>query len=154
MKFSGKIAHTTKKNLEHFWVVVINPLNSGSIFLFCKSVIVSTIKEKLMNGFSLIFLWYIGHDTKKIDRLFHAWLDCFTVSHLGAAVCLLAILWTNRFSWNFQDISAMTWGTTWKNCGGDALNTLKTGFIFWLRFFSPFFATLGINGWMNIQNMN
>ena len=53
------------KNLEHFWVVVINPLNSGSIFLFCKSVIVSTIKEKLMNGFSLIFSWYIGHDTKK-----------------------------------------------------------------------------------------
>ena len=35
MKFSGKIAHETKNNLEHFQVVVINPLNSGSNFLFC-----------------------------------------------------------------------------------------------------------------------
>ena len=31
-KFSGKIAHETKNNLEHFRVVVINPLKSGSIF--------------------------------------------------------------------------------------------------------------------------
>ena len=55
MKFSGKIAHETKDNLEHFRVVVINPLNSGSIFLFCESVIVSTIMAKRMNGFSLNF---------------------------------------------------------------------------------------------------
>ena len=32
MTFSGQIAHETKNNLEHFRVVVINPLNSGSIF--------------------------------------------------------------------------------------------------------------------------
>ena len=44
MKFSGKIVHETKKNLKHFRVVVINPLNSGSIFLFCESVIISNIK--------------------------------------------------------------------------------------------------------------
>ena len=105
MKFSGKIAHATKKNLEHFWVVVINPLNSGSIFLFCKSVIVSTIKEKRMNGFSLIF-HDISGTTQKIDRLFHAWLDCFMVSHLGAGVCLLVISWTNRRI-DFHEISRM-----------------------------------------------
>ena len=157
MKFSGKIAHTTKKNLEHFWVVVINPLNSGSIFLFCKSVIVSTIKEKLMNGFSLIFLWYIGHDTKKIDRLFHAWLDCFTVSHLGAAVCLLAILWTNRRI-DFHEISRIY--RLWhKEPPGKIVVVMrwtpwKQGLFSGSVFFSPFFATLGINGWMNIQNMN
>ena len=51
MKFSGKIVHETKNNLKHFCVVVINPLNSGSIFLFCESVIVSTIVKKRMNGF-------------------------------------------------------------------------------------------------------
>ena len=58
MKFSGKIAHETKNNLEYFRVVVINPLYSGSIFLFSESVIVSTIMEKRVNGFSLNF-----HDT-------------------------------------------------------------------------------------------
>ena len=52
MKFSGYIAHETKNNLEHFRVVMINPLNSGSIFLFCESVIVGTVMEKRMNGFS------------------------------------------------------------------------------------------------------
>ena len=36
----------------------------------------------------------------------------------------------------------MTYGTTWKNCGGDVLNTLKTGFIFWLRFFFSFFCNI------------
>ena len=55
MKFSGKIAHETKNNLEHFRVVVINPLNSGSIFLFYESVIASTIMEKRMNRFSWNF---------------------------------------------------------------------------------------------------
>ena len=51
MKFSGKIVHETKNNLKHFRIVVINPLNSGSIFLFCESVIVSTIMKKRKNGF-------------------------------------------------------------------------------------------------------
>ena len=41
-----------KNNLKNFWVVVINPLNSGSIFLFFESVIVSTIMEKRINGSS------------------------------------------------------------------------------------------------------
>ena len=52
MKFSGKIVHETKNNPKHFRVVVINPLNPGSIFLFCESVVVSTNMEKRMNGFS------------------------------------------------------------------------------------------------------
>ena len=34
MQFSGKIVHETKNNLKHFCVVVINPLNSRSIFYF------------------------------------------------------------------------------------------------------------------------
>ena len=52
MKFSGKIVHEAKNNLKHLRVVVINPLNSGSIFLFCESVIDSTIMEKRVNRFS------------------------------------------------------------------------------------------------------
>ena len=36
-----------------------------------------------------------------------------------------------------------------ENCGGDALNALKTGF-----FLGLFFSTLGNNDWMGIQNMN
>ena len=67
MKFSGKIAHETKNNQEYFRVVVINPLNSGSIFLLCESVIVSTIMEKRMNGF-----WWNFHDisgtTQEMNR--------------------------------------------------------------------------------------
>ena len=51
MKFSGKIVHETKNNLKHFRVVVINPLNPGLIF-FYESVIISTIMEKRINGFS------------------------------------------------------------------------------------------------------
>ena len=51
MKFSGKIAHETKNNLEYFRVVVINPLNSGSIFLFSESVIVSIIMENRWTDF-------------------------------------------------------------------------------------------------------
>ena len=50
-----------KNNLKHFRVVVINPLNSGSICLFCESVLVSTILEKR------IFVKFSGrivHETK------------------------------------------------------------------------------------------
>ena len=55
MKFSGKTEHEIKNNLKHFRVVVMNPLNSGSIFLFCESVVVNTIMEKRMKGFSWNF---------------------------------------------------------------------------------------------------
>ena len=65
MKFSGKIADETKNYLEYFRVVVINPLNSGSIFLFCESVIVSTIMEKRMKTyFHEIFMIYRARHKK------------------------------------------------------------------------------------------
>ena len=60
MKFPGKIVHATQNNLKHFRAVVINRLNSGSIFLFCESIIVSTIMEKRVNGFSRNFHDILG----------------------------------------------------------------------------------------------
>ena len=88
---------------------------------------------------------------KKIDRLFHAWLDCFTVSLLGAAVCLLAILWTNRRI-DFHEISRIY--RLWhKEPPGKIVVVMrwtpwKQGLFSGSVFFSPFFATLGINGWI------
>ena len=55
MKFSAKIVHEAKNNLKHFRVVVINPVNSGSIFLFCESVVVSTIMEKTDERIFMIY---------------------------------------------------------------------------------------------------
>ena len=45
-KTSGKVAHETRNNLEHYRDVAVNPLNTGSIFLFSGFVIVGNIMGK------------------------------------------------------------------------------------------------------------
>ena len=46
MKFSTKVAHEAKNNMEHFRDVAVNPLNTGSIVLFSGFVIFGNIMEK------------------------------------------------------------------------------------------------------------
>ena len=55
MKFSEKDGHATGSNLDYFRDVTVNPLNSGSIYLFPGSMFVYNIMEKRVNGFSWIF---------------------------------------------------------------------------------------------------
>ena len=52
MKFSGKVEHETSNTLEHFGDLVVNPLNTGSVFILSGSVFVSNIMETQVNGFS------------------------------------------------------------------------------------------------------
>ena len=55
MKFSAKFAHETMNNLEYFRGDVVNPLNTGLIFLFFGFGIVGNIMEKRANRFSWNF---------------------------------------------------------------------------------------------------
>ena len=50
---------------------------------------------------------------KWLARLFHTCLDCFTVYHLGAPGVFVSNVTMGGFSWNFQDMLAMTQGTIW-----------------------------------------
>ena len=124
IKFSAKFAHETRNNLKHFRDVVGNPLNPRLIFLFSRFMIVGNTLEKRTNGFSWNFHWNVGDDTriKWLARQFHAWLDCFTVSHLGVAACLLAALRQNGWM-DFYEICRICrlWhkiqtGTFWGLC--------------------------------------
>ena len=55
---SKNVRNETRKNLKHFWDVVVKSLDPGSIFLFSGSLFVSNIMEIRLNGFSCNF-----HDT-------------------------------------------------------------------------------------------
>ena len=67
MKFSAKAAHETMDNLKDFRDVALNPLNTGSIFLFSGFVIVGNIMETRADGFSWNFHEMSG-TTKEIIR--------------------------------------------------------------------------------------
>ena len=84
------------KKVEQYEDVAVSPLNPGCHFRFSGSVFVSNILEKKVNGFSWNFHEIPG-TIQNIVRLFHAWLDCFTVLHLGAGECLLATLRFNGY---------------------------------------------------------
>ena len=71
---------------------------------------------------------------KQLARLFHIWLDCFTVSHLGIPGVFVrntTVKSISEFSWHFDDMLAMTQtqGTTW-NILGMIGSTPCTWFLF------------------------
>ena len=116
MSLSGNFGHMTKNDLEHFRGVMINLLDSGSIFLFYATVFVSNIIAKQMNGFS-----YHCHDMSRttqeiinytvscLARLFHNLLSMSG----GMSVSNIMVKLINGFSWNVQDGSAITQETIW-----------------------------------------
>ena len=52
MEFSAKVGHETRNKLEHFRGVAVNPMNTGSIFLFSGFVIVGKTDERIFMNFS------------------------------------------------------------------------------------------------------
>ena len=77
--------------------------------------------EKRENGLSWIFMICQARHKKLFSRLFHAWLDCFTISHLGAASCLCAYygamdesIFLNKI---FGIVSLWHQGTIWNILG-------------------------------------
>ena len=90
MKISAQVGRETWNNLEHFRYVAVYPLNPGYIFLFSECVFVNNIIENGWTDFHKIVRICQARHKKELARLFHASLDCFTLSHLGAPMCLLA----------------------------------------------------------------
>ena len=85
-------------NLEHIGDDLLNPLNTGFIFLFSGSVFANNIKD---TG-RLIFMKSSGYGHKKeLARLFDARLDCFALLKQAAAeVCALRVLLVSNGSVN------------------------------------------------------
>ena len=106
---------------------------------------------------------------KKIASLFHICIDCFTVSHLGTQGVFVSntmVKSIRGFSWNFQDMLAMTQGTTWIILGVIGLTPSTEGFFFFFSFFFFFFflggggggggqhhGTSRNTGWMDIHEI-
>ena len=112
MNFSEKAGHETRNNVEHFRDVAVNPLNPGSIFIFSGSVFLVILWKNGWTDFHEIFMICQARHKKSLSgltRLFHG-----LPSRRGSVfVNNITTKWMNRFSWNFQNRSVMTWGTTW-----------------------------------------
>ena len=61
MKFSAKVGHKPRNNLEYFQDIEINPFNSGSIFPFSGFVIVGNIMKKISKVKVMIEIKGQGH---------------------------------------------------------------------------------------------
>ena len=78
----------------------------------------------------LYFTW--RRATMKIEGLFHTCLDCFMVSHIGAPglfVSNTTVKSLSGFSWNFQDMLALTQGVNLNIFGDDRFKPLDTEFL-------------------------
>ena len=92
-----------RDNLEHFSVVAIIHSDPGSIVQFYEFVFARNIVEQRVNWFSWHYRGVSEWHKQWLTRLFHTWLYCFTVCHLGAAVGLFAISRKNEWI-DFHDI--------------------------------------------------
>ena len=91
---------------------------------------------------------------KWLARLFHTCLDCFTVSHLGAPGVFVSntMVLMSGFSWNFQDMLAMTQGTIWNILEMIGLTPWAQGSFFY--FLGPCLLATSRNiGWMDIHEI-
>ena len=137
MKFSWKVGHETKNNLKHFCIVVINPLTSGSIFLLCESVIVSTIMEKWKNGFSWNFQEKLDMRQRTIWIIFLSWWLTPWIQDRFFLFCESVIVNTimekrkNGFSWFFQKILYMRQRTIWNIFRVLVINPLNSDWFSW-----------------------
>ena len=130
--FLGKSRHKTRNTLEHFrdlgFIKDYSGTFPGSSDEHLESVIefsifwirgFSNIMEKVMNGFS----WNchtsgttqeeIIKTVSRLTRLFHGLLTrC-----VGVSLSNISVKRKNRFSWNFQDRTVLTRGTSWNISG-------------------------------------
>ena len=132
MKLSAKVSHEESNHLEHFQYVAGNPLNTGSIFLFCGFVMVGKIMEKWANRFSLNFhemsrttQEIIRQTVSRLTRLFHG----LPSRRSSVSVSNITAKWMNGILWNFQDMTQEIIWNIWI-FWDDVFKPLDTVFIF------------------------
>ena len=75
-----------------FGMLLLAPWIQGRLFYFLDPCLLVMLWKNGRTGFPEIPMKCQRRTKKLLSRLFHGCLDCFTVSHLGAALCLLATL--------------------------------------------------------------
>ena len=94
MKFSGQVGYETRNNLKHLGMLNLTLWIQHIFFnFFLYSCLIATLWKNGWTDFHIKFSGYVEHGTtKRLVRLFHAWLDRSTVPLLGAVPRLLATL--------------------------------------------------------------
>ena len=146
--------HQSSASLAFVWGIHRGPVNSPHKWPVTRKMlpfddVIMSMSYYLLVIYTLklpVFMICWARHKKYLNTLSHAWLDCLTVSHLGAAMCLLATLWTNSYRWiDFHEISRICrlWhkeqpGKLWWWCIEPLENRVYLS-IFWVRCFISFY---------------
>ena len=116
-----KKAYLTQGAIRNiFGMLRLTPWILGRFIYFLDPCLFVILWENGWTDFHDFFMKCQARHKKWLARLFHSCLDCFTASHLGTAgvdVSNTTVKSMIGFSWNFQDMSAMTQGTIWNILG-------------------------------------
>ena len=159
---TGKLMNGFSWNLQQKWntrqetiynifgMLWLSPWNRRRS-LYLRDTCLLVISWKTGEWIFMIFFYKKRSGTymKKLTRLFHTWLDCFTVSHLGASdvsVCNIPVKWINGFSWNVQDKPGMAQGT-FRGWGDRTLGYRVYFSIFWVGVCQENYGITGGSSW-------
>ena len=140
---------------EHFRDVWLTPWVPGRCIYFVDPCLFIIWWKKRVNGFSWFFVKRQARHKNYLARQFHTCLDYLTVSHLGAPgvfVSNTTVKSMSGFSWNFQNMLAMTQGTIGDILGMIGLTPWTRGSFFYFLG-SCLLATPRNTGWMDIHEI-
>ena len=138
-----------------FRMLRLTPWILGRFIYFLDPCLFVILWKNGWTDFHEIFMKHQAWHKKELPRLSHICLDCFTVSHLGAPGVFVSntmVKSMSAFSWNFQDMLAMTQGTIWNISGMIGLTPWTQGSFFY--FLGPcLLATSRNTAWMDIHEI-